>query len=258
MARARVMLVDDDASIRRFVSLALEDLDVDLLTCASVAEAVKVLQTGPVQLLLTDLMMPGENGLDLLERLTRDAALRGPARLAVFSAGLNPEMRARLGRFDIWRQLSKPVSVTELEACVRDATEAGDSAAAPAGGMASLRSVHSAAPPHLAATELSPEEHDAARAHFAGDVALFTDFRASCRAQFPADLARGDAAIARGDAPDLRHLAHSLKSVLTLLGHDALSATARELETCAAGADMARAAPLWARLRLGLAGMLPA
>ena len=39
----------------------------------------------------------------------------------VFSAGLNADNRARLVGLDVWRELSKPVSLQALEDCVRDA-----------------------------------------------------------------------------------------------------------------------------------------
>jgi CheY-like chemotaxis protein len=88
VSRPRVVCVDDDASIRRFVELALEDLPVELLTCADATTARELLRQGPVALLITDLMMPGESGFELLASLMADPALRGGALLAVFSAGL--------------------------------------------------------------------------------------------------------------------------------------------------------------------------
>jgi CheY-like chemotaxis protein len=95
VSRPRVVCVDDDASIRRFVELALEDLPVELLTCADATTARELLRQGPVALLITDLMMPGESGFELLASLMADPALRGGALLAVFSAGLNATTRAR-------------------------------------------------------------------------------------------------------------------------------------------------------------------
>lgn len=94
--RGRVVLVDDDPTIRRLFALALEDLDIDLQLCPSVAQARQVLREAPAQLLVTDLMMPGENGFDLLQALNDDPGLRAGARLAVFSAGLNAAVRDRL------------------------------------------------------------------------------------------------------------------------------------------------------------------
>ena len=69
---------------------------MSLVACASVAEALAALREAPVQLLLTDLMMPGENGLDLLQHLVDEPALRGGALQVVFSAGLGAAAQERL------------------------------------------------------------------------------------------------------------------------------------------------------------------
>lgn len=242
MTRPRVLLVDDDASIRRFVALALEELDVDLVEVPGVAPAREALRDGAFDLIITDLMMPGETGLDLLQHLVDHPARRGAAKVAVFSAGLTAAMQARLDSFDVWRQLSKPISLTALEDCVREAV--GSPAAAPSPAAA-----------HSAPDEptLSPDELAAIARHFGGEQALFIAFRASCLAQFAADLDAGDAAVAAGDAAALRRLAHSLKSVLATLGHPGPGATARTLEDAAAAADWASATPLWQQLRAHLA-----
>lgn len=241
MNRPRVLLVDDDASIRRFVALALEELDVDLVEVPGVSPAREALRQGPFELIITDLMMPGETGLDLLQHLADHPAQRGVARIAVFSAGLTAAMQARLDNFDVWRQLSKPISLTALEDCVRDAL-----------GTAS---VASPAPVPAAAADgsLSADEQAAITRHFGGEQALFIAFRASCRAQFASDLQAGDAAVACGDAAALHHLAHSLKSVFATLGHAGPSATARGLEDAAAAADWGSTTPLWQQLRAHLA-----
>lgn len=240
MTRPRVLLVDDDTSIRRFVALALEELDIDLVDLPGVAPAREALRHGRFDLIITDLMMPGETGLDLLQHLADHPAQRGAARIAVFSAGLTAAMQARLDSFDVWRQLSKPISLTDLEDCVREAV--GASAAAPAPAVATAQD-----------ETLSADERAAIERHFGGEQALFVAFRASCRAQFDVDLQLGDAAVARGDAAALRHLAHSLKSVLATLGHPGPGATARSLEDAAAAADWDAATPLWQQLRAHLA-----
>jgi CheY-like chemotaxis protein len=242
MNRPRVLLVDDDASIRRFVVLALEELDIELVEVPGVAPAREALGAGRFDLIITDLMMPGETGLDLLQHLADHPAQRGAARVAVFSAGLNAAMQSRLETFDVWRQLSKPISLTALEDCVREAVAARP--APPAAAGADLSAVDGA---------LNDDERAAIARHFGGEQALFIAFRASCRAQFAADLRAGDAAVAAGDAAALRRLAHSLKSVLATLGHPMPGATARALEGAAAAADWTAASPLWQQLRAHLA-----
>jgi CheY-like chemotaxis protein len=241
MTRPRVLLVDDDPSIRRFVALALEELDVELIDVPGVAPAREALRQGRFDLIITDLMMPGETGLDLLQHLADHPAQRGAARIAVFSAGLTAAMHQRLNTFDVWRQLSKPISLSALEDCVRDAV-----------GAASSDAATSASPAAAGDDSLSADERAAVERHFGGEQALFIAFRASCQTQFAADLRAGDAAVACGDATALRHLAHSLKSVLATLGHAGPGAIARSLEDAAAAADWGSAKPLWQQLRAGL------
>lgn len=240
MNRTRVLLVDDDPSIRRFVALALEELPIELVEAGSVSEAREQLAGGaPFALIVTDLMMPDETGLDLLQHLADHPAQRAGARLAVFSAGLNAAMQAQLAGFDVWRQLSKPISVLELEDCVREAT--GE--ATGAGGASDTAS----------GAGLGAGAEAAVRQHFAGDRALFLAYRASCITQFEADIRVGAAALARGDWPTLHRLAHSLKSVLATLGEAHGSAVARQLEEAAGRSDAAASRPLWQRLRDHLA-----
>lgn len=237
--RPRILLVDDDVSIRRFVAMALEEMDVELVEAASVPQAREALRGAPFQLIITDLMMPGETGFDLLQHLADQPGQRAGARLAVFSAGLRADTQARLDALGVWRRLSKPTSLAELERCVRDATGGQAAAAAPARAPA--------------ADALAPAEQAAIVQHFGGDQALFLAYRSSCLAQFGQDRRDGDAALARQDAGTLRRLAHSLKSVLATLGQAEAGALARQLEDAAARADWAAATPQWQALRLHLA-----
>lgn len=216
-ARPRVLLVEDDASLQRFVALALDTVPIELLTCGSVDAALALLAQQPVQLILTDLMMPGRSGFDLIQALQAQPALRGQARLAVFSAGLTPKVQQRLEGLQVWRLLSKPCSIAELEACVREGARVGEDDA-----------------PTAAPAPAQDPSADAIARHFGGNAALYLAFRASCLQQFAADLVAGDQACARADGPALHRLAHSLKSVLLTLGHAEASTQARQLEDLAA------------------------
>lgn len=225
----RVLLVEDDAALRRFVAMALEDMPIELVVCAAVAPALEQLANGRFALILTDLMMPGESGFELLERLQREPRLRGDARVAVLSAGLTTVVREQLADLDIWRQLSKPVSVVTLVACVQDAL---DGAAAQAPG-----------PPEAAvpAAQTDGDRAHAVRTYFEGNQDLFDAYRSACMEQFPQDLQAGDAAAAAADLPALRRVAHSLKSVLLTLGYPTLSMQSRALEDTAHAGDLASA-----------------
>jgi CheY-like chemotaxis protein len=234
--RPRVLLVEDDTSLQRFVRLALEDLEIELLCCISVDEALAALKVQPVHLILTDLMLPGRSGFDLIQALTEAPALLGQARLVVFSAGLTPDVRRRLESEQVWQLLSKPCTVGELEACVREAVQPS--------------SAQDAAPVASAAVAQAPDEDvGAVERHFGGNRALYLAFRASCLPQFVLDVQAGELAFRQHDMPALRRLAHSLKSVLMTLGHAQASELARQLEVCAEHEDGESARPLWEQLQ---------
>ncbi|MEW5978464.1 MAG: HD domain-containing phosphohydrolase [Acidobacteriota bacterium] len=68
--RERVLIVDDEAPVRRFLS---ELLTREGFTCdavQSVDEAVQLLERNDYQMVLSDIAMPGKNGLQLLEHVT--------------------------------------------------------------------------------------------------------------------------------------------------------------------------------------------
>ena len=58
MTQPRVLLVEDDPSVRRFVQMALDPLGVNLVPCATLAEAKQALTTEVAPLVLTDLTLP--------------------------------------------------------------------------------------------------------------------------------------------------------------------------------------------------------
>lgn len=249
MTLPRVLLVEDDSSIARFVRMALDELPIELVTCSNVPHAMDALHRGGTQLLITDLMLPGESGMGLVQRLLSDPAIGRKVPVAVFSAGLTPAVREQLQAMKVWRMLSKPASVLELEACVRDALSLHEE---PAWRMPAApgTATHSAASTDMAAgMATEPDEAEAIATHFAGDAFLFKAYRASCVGQFPADVKQGDAACAAQDWQALRRLAHSLATVLLTLGYPTESARARHIEDAAAQSAAGQCVEQWLVLR---------
>jgi PAS domain S-box-containing protein len=64
-----ILVVEDDAGVRRFASRVLEAAGYSVLTAADGAAAVEVARDIAVQLLLTDVVMPGLSGRDVAVRL---------------------------------------------------------------------------------------------------------------------------------------------------------------------------------------------
>lgn len=235
---ARLLLIEDDASIARFIELALEELPghdagappVELHLVRRVAEAREALAAGGWRLVISDLMLPDGSAETLL---TEGFALApGAPPWVVFSAGVHADHHLALSARGVARTLRKPVPLAELLDTVAELLRHGASAAAPAPAL--------------------PPGGDPVQQHFGGDRELFESFRAGCIERFADDLAQGDAAVAAGDAAALRRVAHALKAVLELIGQPALAAQARALETSAEGAFTPILPAGWAALADGL------
>ncbi|HJZ46208.1 MAG TPA: response regulator, partial [Roseiflexaceae bacterium] len=67
-----VLLVEDEATLRALTARVMRDLGYEVLEAANGAQAIEIAlaQPHPLQLLLTDIVMPGMRGNVLAERLT--------------------------------------------------------------------------------------------------------------------------------------------------------------------------------------------
>jgi CheY-like chemotaxis protein len=65
----KILVVEDDDGVRRFASRVLEAAGYSVLTASDGAAAIEIASEVPVQLLLTDMVMPGLSGRDVAARL---------------------------------------------------------------------------------------------------------------------------------------------------------------------------------------------
>ena len=68
-AQMTVLCVDDEANILKSLQRLLQDPGYQLLFASSGEEALTVLATNSVDLVLSDMRMPGINGAELLEQV---------------------------------------------------------------------------------------------------------------------------------------------------------------------------------------------
>jgi CheY-like chemotaxis protein len=108
-----VLVVDDEASIRRVVRRALERDGAEVLEAEGGETALALLQRGadPVDLVITDLAMPGIGGLAVAEVLS---VFR--PELAVLAMSGNPRMPSPDRRLPL---LLKPFTLPELLVAIR-------------------------------------------------------------------------------------------------------------------------------------------
>jgi two-component system response regulator HydG len=114
---ARVLIVDDEARFRDLYGQTLRAAGFETLEAADVAAAQAVLDAGPVDMVVSDVRMPGDSGLDLLQR-ARTAQADLPFLLVTAYADVRDAVAAlKLGAVDY---LTKPVDLDELVTAVRD------------------------------------------------------------------------------------------------------------------------------------------
>jgi two-component system, chemotaxis family, sensor kinase CheA len=73
--RRRILVVDDSPLTRELISALLEAVGYDILTAADGVEALHLLSHSQVDLVVTDLEMPGLDGLELTRQLKAHEAL---------------------------------------------------------------------------------------------------------------------------------------------------------------------------------------
>lgn len=70
-AEIKILIVDDEEPVRKLLSSFLREYGYQLATAEDVGEAKGILQSSPVDLVVTDLNMPGESGLDLITHVNQ-------------------------------------------------------------------------------------------------------------------------------------------------------------------------------------------
>ncbi len=115
---ATVLVVDDDAGIRESAAMALEKVGLKTLQAGDVTSALQLLRAHRVDVVLSDIYMPGETGLTLLQAI---AERRDPPRVILMTARGTIETTALAQRIGAFDYLAKPFDLGELIARVRAA-----------------------------------------------------------------------------------------------------------------------------------------
>lgn len=113
-----ILVVDDEPIIRDLCARALRDYDI--LQAGSGTEALQMLQHQPVDLILTDVMMPGLNGLELLRTIKEQA----PNQAVVIMTGFAEKeiiLRALKAAADDF--ISKPINLLQLKTTIQKVLE---------------------------------------------------------------------------------------------------------------------------------------
>ncbi|RMF71569.1 MAG: DNA-binding response regulator [Acidobacteria bacterium] len=108
---ARILVVEDDASLRAGLERALTGAGYGVETAIRGADALRVIRERPPDLVVLDLMLPGHDGMFVLERARREG-YTGPVIILSARSSLEDKLRGlELGADDY---VTKPFDLEEL------------------------------------------------------------------------------------------------------------------------------------------------
>ncbi len=117
---ATILCVDDEPAVCAVLEHALAKISHTPLIASSVEEALKIAANGGVDLIISDYIMPGLNGLDLIRLLEREGHPVPVIIMTGFSSIENAVASIKTGAIDY---LTKPVLADTLEVAVNQALE---------------------------------------------------------------------------------------------------------------------------------------
>jgi DNA-binding NtrC family response regulator len=112
-----LLIVDDERSTREGLRSALEE-EFDVYTAAGISEARAILKSEPIQLLLTDLRLGGESGMDLLDSTL---AMADPPIAIMMTAYGSVDTAVEAMRRGAWHFVTKPLNLDEVEMLLKRA-----------------------------------------------------------------------------------------------------------------------------------------
>ena len=112
-----LLIVDDERATREGLRSALEE-EFDIYTAANASEAAKILKSEPIQLLLTDLRLGGDSGMQVLDAAL---ALPDPPLALMMTAYGSVDTAVEAMRHGAWHFVTKPLNLDEVEMLLKRA-----------------------------------------------------------------------------------------------------------------------------------------
>lgn len=108
----RLLIVDDDNSMRSILQEALAGKAYDVKTARDGESAIKFIESTPMDLVITDLMMPGINGLELMIKVRKNHPELGFIFITAYGTVETAVKAMHEGAFDF---ITKPFSISQIE-----------------------------------------------------------------------------------------------------------------------------------------------
>ena len=119
---SRILIVDDDPKVLLILSTALKRMEngYRVVAVQSGTEALQLVKAEPFDLVVTDVRMPGIDGIELVQNI-RDLNLNTMV-IWITAYGCS-RLQAQRDRLDIFRCLDKPIGIGEIRQAAVEALE---------------------------------------------------------------------------------------------------------------------------------------
>lgn len=108
---ASILVVDDQDSIRHFLSKALEEIGHDVKTASTGEEALNIFDSEPIDAVIVDLKLPGMSGMDVLERIKQVSKETIVIMITAYGEISSAVKAMKKGAFDY---ITKPLDIDHL------------------------------------------------------------------------------------------------------------------------------------------------
>ena len=118
MAKASILIVDDEPIVREAIRDWLVDAGYDVTTAETGERALEIAAEKDFGLIILDVRLPGKTGIRVLEQMKE---VKPNVKAIIITAYASPQMRTEALELGALNYLSKPIAPNELEKIVQEA-----------------------------------------------------------------------------------------------------------------------------------------
>jgi signal transduction histidine kinase/FixJ family two-component response regulator len=116
----KLLLADDEEGIRKVLSIALEDSGYEVLTAANGEEALEIFRRNRPPIVMTDIKMPGMDGIELLQKIKQEAP---DTEVIMITGHGDMDLAIKSLKFEATDFVTKPINDDVLEIALKRAHE---------------------------------------------------------------------------------------------------------------------------------------
>jgi FixJ family two-component response regulator/nitrogen-specific signal transduction histidine kinase len=120
MMKDTILIVDDEEGIRKVLGISLADRGYEVLTAENATEALRIFSREQPEIVLTDIKMPGMDGIELLRRLKQ---ANPDTEVVIITGHGDMDLAIKSLKYEATDFITKPIEDTSLDRALQKAKE---------------------------------------------------------------------------------------------------------------------------------------